>query len=851
MYLPLEIISTIFEYADPNTLISAAMVSRAWKQRSTDSRLWRRLFVQEGWIYDSVYLEQFETNARRQIRSLRSFHDTQTTEDINMDSDDQDTISKHIAHHRGPIRLWMKNARLGFKRPAATAREHEQTNEQRRLSNASCDETMNSAVDNKRGAPANQEDRRIYTPLLESDDLLDRSSNPRLDWRYLYKQRRRLEDNWNIGRCSNFRLPRHDHPEEAHTQCVYTMQFSNKHVVTGSRDRTVRIWDLESRRLKLPPLTGHCGSVLCLQFDESPEQDVLISGGSDSDVIIWTFSTGHMFKRLKSAHAESVLNLCFDHRYLITCSKDKTIKVWNRKSLLPSDAEYPPSNQAKHADFPEYIVNLPDLVNLVALNRIQPLERYSLLMTLIGHNAAVNAIQVHEDRIVSASGDRKIFLWSISQGQLLRQFSGHTKGIACVQFDGKRIVSGSSDKTVRVFDSGTGAELAVLAGHRELVRTVQADFADSPGSDVDYKAQAKAYDKEIAQLRRAGKLRAGMLSAMGADLPRGGGGNEWSKIVSGSYDETVTIWKKGRGGTWNVLRELSMRDHLSPSEQARADMPDPLSAVDAIFPGNSDLVAGLNGTVHRDGMTHRLPTGMPLVDAAFNPATERNSNRDHVMEGAPTTTTANAQTPSQTHIPAHLNPQHPLYAYSAPPRTELGTGMSSTLPPLAYATHDAPLARPAQRNLPIPLQPVTQPINAPRPSSYTPSQPATLLAHTQTLPTEQARLPISTISNTTDATTSTTNPSTTNASLRLQSARAQPDPNARPPAQAHRHRLRPPPPLPNPDNLFGASRVFKLQFNARFIMCCSQQPVVVGWDFANGDKELEEASAFFGMPRGS
>jgi F-box and WD-40 domain protein 1/11 len=44
------------------------------------------------------------------------------------------------------------------------------------------------------------------------------------------------------------------------------------------------------------------------------------------------------------------------------------------------------------------------------------------------------------------------------------------------------------------------------------------------------------------------------------------------------------------------------------------------------------------------------------------------------------------------------------------------------------------------------------------------------------------------------------------------------------------------------------ARVFKLQFDARRIICCSQDPKIVGWDFANGDAEIEEAAGFFGGP---
>ena len=36
-----------------------------------------------------------------------------------------------------------------------------------------------------------------------------------------------------------------------------------------------------------------------------------------------------------------------------------------------------------------------------------------------------------------------------------------------------------------------------------------------------------------------------------------------------------------------------------------------------------------------------------------------------------------------------------------------------------------------------------------------------------------------------------------------------------------------------------SNRVFKLQFDARRIVCCSQNKVIVGWDFANGDVDLE------------
>jgi len=730
-------------------------------------------------------------------------------------------IMKHIEEHKGRLRLWVKRGKLGVDKSPITPVAHQNSSERtsRQLSISQHDKEMVDIAERDSGAELSAE-KHVFTPLLGSANLLDRNIIPTFDWQHLYRQRRRLENNWTAGRFVNFRLPRHDHPEEAHTQCVYTMQFSPKHVVTGSRDRTIRIWNLETKRLKLPPLTGHRGSVLCLQFDESPDQDVIVSGGSDSDVIIWTFSTGQIFKRLKNAHSESVLNLRFDHRYLITCSKDKTIKLWNRKLLKPTDPEYPRSNKGKDAVFPDYIVDVDNMVNSAALHQVPSLERYNLLMTFIGHNAAVNAIQVYEDEIVSASGDRKIFLWSIKTGQLIRQFGGHTKGIACVQYDGKRIVSGSSDRTVRVFDSSTGAEMAILDGHRDLVRTVQADFADAPHSDEEYVRQAREHDQRVLTDLDYRHTH-GVNLVTGAALPPGAGGNQWSKIVSGSYDETVMIWKKARNGRWSVIKELRQDDAMratsgiplsaqdwgprphsaalvAMAQQAQTDLQalharqsqivqmhnEALAYLQAATTQASTVQTPIQSRTDNNGGAEALPTAVP-----------RPAMIDTAMGSAPDTGDSSIPPPASTDIPRHSSINTLRTS-----RPALGNDPNRSARPNAQASH-----------APTPIVPAT----APRPLT------AAVTGHRQ----RQG--------------------STANAPPAL--------PQVAGPGHHHHHhhhhapRAAAAPPVDEAD-LIGASRVFKLQFNSRYIICCSQQAVIVGWDFANGDKDIEEASALFAMP---
>ena len=63
-------------------------------------------------------------------------------------------------------------------------------------------------------------------------------------------------------------------------------------------------------------LTGHTGSVLCLQYDDQ----VIISGSSDSTVRVWDVNTGAMVKTLFH-HCEAVLHLRFNNGMMVTCSK--------------------------------------------------------------------------------------------------------------------------------------------------------------------------------------------------------------------------------------------------------------------------------------------------------------------------------------------------------------------------------------------------------------------------------------------------------------------------------------------------------------------------------------------------
>ena len=264
---------------------------------------------------------------------------------------------------------------------------------------------------------------------------------------------------WNLDEYRQLQLPHPDHPGDGHTDVVYGVHLQGDHLVSVSADHTARVWDLKTQRLMYSPLVGHTGTVTAVQFDAGPHADVIITGDTNGNVMVWRFSTGEAIKFIGEAHHETVISLHFDHRYLVTGGRDGKIKLWNRQSM-----------DTNHADAPQFAVRPAEGDSY---------EAYSHLATFEGHDAAVNAERLRGDILVSGSGDSTMCIWSLRTGKVLQKVTTHQKGIACLQYNGRFIVSGSTDNSARIYDVDQKVEVARLEGHTNLIRSVQAVFDDS------------------------------------------------------------------------------------------------------------------------------------------------------------------------------------------------------------------------------------------------------------------------------------------------------------------------------------------------------------------------------------
>lgn len=123
-------------------------------------------------------------------------------------------------------------------------------------------------------------------------------------------------------------LERH---EGKHAQ-VAVIAFSPQEgvVATGGSDRSIRLWDLETRR-QLGVLWGHRGLVQALAF--SPDGKLLASGGEDKTVHVWDVERRVELVVLGGHGAQTTQVAFVGPEELLSCDSRGTLTAWNLRAL--------------------------------------------------------------------------------------------------------------------------------------------------------------------------------------------------------------------------------------------------------------------------------------------------------------------------------------------------------------------------------------------------------------------------------------------------------------------------------------------------------------------------------------
>jgi len=362
-----------------------------------------------------------------------------------------------------------------------------------------------------------------------------------------------------------------------HTENVLAAALSadGSLVVSGSEDRTIRVWDVSSGGC-VHVLEGHRAPVerLAITPDGTRAVSCAREHGRDVSWRIWDLDTG-ICLRQGGVEDEIIDSLAVsaDGKMVVSLGSHACLRVWDATwgtlvRTIRSTGHVPEGSLAITPDGKlGYTAAGEDVV-------IWDLGHGRVLRALVGHRHIVNAVACSADGkvIASAGQDDAIRLWDAMTGRCLRVVVTPRDGIPsglkiqgcegikhlCLSWDGRVAGAVSADsKHVRFWDLASGECNCILredgSSANCLATTATGKVAVTASSenlrvwDIGSSAPATSLPRYAGQVRKVASSRDGALVvALGDDSPLA----FWDG-VTGELRETCR-WKRANGYMINI-----------------------------------------------------------------------------------------------------------------------------------------------------------------------------------------------------------------------------------------------------------------------------------------------------------
>ena len=284
----------------------------------------------------------------------------------------------------------------------------------------------------------------------------------------------------------------------------------SRHLITLTNTDRLLLWDLRSGR-RLAELKGHRGAVVSMRF--SPDGKHVVSGGRDGTARIWELEPGSARVRFDVDVSDSMTPYVAYHparpiafvsgNPVITAGlwdseKGNRVHQWTGEQIWPNQ---PNSVFAVFADSILRVVDLSttepladfdfargqiDAVRLSTDGRVAAIQERAGSTWIwnietdskleLPHQAAVNelAVSPNGEILATAHADGLMSLWDMATGKQLRQVR-HDGPVKYVEFDsaGTRLASLTDQDEIAVWDAATGERMFQASANGAYFSRVQ------------------------------------------------------------------------------------------------------------------------------------------------------------------------------------------------------------------------------------------------------------------------------------------------------------------------------------------------------------------------------------------
>ncbi|KAI0748484.1 miller-Dieker lissencephaly protein [Daedaleopsis nitida] len=277
---------------------------------------------------------------------------------------------------------------------------------------------------------------------------------------------------------------------KGHTRGVNDVAFDSKGnlLVTCSADIYIKLWDVQNDWRNTKTFPGHEHTVSCVRF--MPGDQHIISASRDRSIRIFDIASTHLVRTI-TGHSDWVrwVEPSDDGRLIASCSNDHTARIID-----------PATGDTK--------MELRGHEHTVEVVVFAPTAAYAAIRELAGIPNTERSKRPGA-YVATGARDKTIKIWDTQSGQLLRNLAGHDNWVRALVFHptGKFLLSASDDNTIRVWELNTGRCVKTVQAHSHFVTCLawgrqapaqSSDASAAPNGSGDAKPDVEKFVNVVA-----------------------------------------------------------------------------------------------------------------------------------------------------------------------------------------------------------------------------------------------------------------------------------------------------------------------------------------------------------------
>lgn len=257
-------------------------------------------------------------------------------------------------------------------------------------------------------------------------------------------------------------IPNPSHVLKGHTETIYSMVFSpnGKQIVTGSFDKTVKVWDAITGK-EIRTLTGPQGhKQMVLNVAVSPNGSLIASGSADNSANLWDYPMSDPIKKWALGEAVHSTVSTPDGTKAAAGLKDGTIRLW--KVADPKEAFKDPIVLKGHQGPVNSLLFVNNGLQLVSGGTDGTLRTWNVAdgkagLVIGAHVGSVTSIASKDGAPVSSGEDGSIKSWNLLAKESSSGDKKHATPVIAfsISNDGAMIATASKDALIKIH-SGEG-----------------------------------------------------------------------------------------------------------------------------------------------------------------------------------------------------------------------------------------------------------------------------------------------------------------------------------------------------------------------------------------------------------